>query len=315
MSSRSVWGHAVMAGVATLAAVFAWQKPSLGQGDDAVVVVPGASDALTEIEWVETSHRVRVKKAAPDALSVEVTGLTGDTKSQAAKVFPGSQTAIDLMTKLAPLKAPRGLGPMAADRTEALGFDTPTGTLTLRFGERTAEVVVGGSTFGSGSQYILDEKKELYLVKATLLSGLRGGARALQERRLIPIDRARLARVNLATPTGGRELVHRRSKTTAAPFLSDPAAPDEKLEQATRWLERLTRLKVSDLVTQAPSTPPALTLEWLGDDGVLGTVALWTPENGVASATSSWFASPVTVPGVTVDSLLREVGDVLQEGR
>ncbi len=331
MIDRSLWGHGLLAVVASAAAFLAWTLPRGKAGEAQVVVVQGSAERLTgvsfsEQEWdvtlVRHDERLEVtvagklkanQEAPPPLVSNEPPPASEPTPRPVT--FPGSKQAKELVEKLAPLKAARSLGKLAGDKLVPLGLDKPSATLTLRFGDAVREVKVGNATYGSGDLYVMNNAGEVYLLPASSVAHLRHGASALLDRGALGIEKDQIERVTISAGAQGRELVQRNREDKAAAFFADAAEPDEKREGVGVWLDRVLRLSVVDLVDDKPTGPPALTVEVFGDKGTLGVVKLWPSGEKTAFLTSSRFGKTATVAKAAAEAISKELEKVLSEGR
>ena len=288
---RTLMIHSAIAAAATLAAYVAWASPSLGTADSEdseAVVIHGDLDDLRELKWQEEQFNVTVTRneAARIRVTVEALKKAADPKATKAapKTYPGSEAAKELLEKMAPLTAARSLGTPEAERLKELGFDKPGGTLTLKFEDDEHSLKIGGSTYGSGDNYLLGPEGEVFLLRSSVLSGLKRGARTLQERKAIAIDIEKIVRAKITTPLSSREVVQRFAEDNKKSFYADPAEPKEKLEQLTNWIDRVLKLRIADVVDDKPLATAELTVEFFNGKGPLGSISLWRPGEGTGLA-------------------------------
>jgi len=276
----------------------------------AAKVEPAANTAAPSLPGsAATSAPAASSSPAPASASPAASPAT----TPSAKVFPASAVARELFTELAPLSGLRRLGQVDAEHLRAFGLTTPEATLRLRFGTTEHTLKVGSATFGSGQTYVQSASGEVYLVKATLLADLKSGATVLTERALVPVARDKVEKVTLATGPKSRDLVQRFREDPSKAFWADPAEPNGKLTQAGNWIDRLLRTRLTDLASKKPEGAPALSAELYGEGRALGKVAIWLPTDGDALATSSTFATPVTLPKWVAEALVKDVEALLEE--
>jgi hypothetical protein len=313
---RSLSVHAVLAILASTLAYVAWTAPKPDK-DSTVVMVPGSADKLSRVSWHEESWDVSVVKEGDQVSVTAVKIATGDAgvTPPAPKTFPGSKEADELFNKLAPLKAARALGKLAGEKQKTMGLETPKSSLTLRIGDEDRLVEIGDAAYGTGDLYGRTADGEVFLIPSATLSSIRHGASSLMDRNLIAAKEDKVERLSITSATGGRELVQRYAEDRTKAFYADPAEPDAKLETTGNWLNRLLRLRVVDLVTDAPSGNPAIEVELFAGKGALGKVQLWPAGDKTALATSSRFKSAVTVSKAEVDALVKDLDSVLSEGK
>jgi len=307
---RSLALHGALAGAATLAAYVAWVNPRFTRDDASIEIIAGRPEALDEVTWQDATNEVTVRR---DGAEIRVLIATRKEGAGAAKTFPAAAAARELFGHMAPLTAVRKLGQADDAHVKAFGLAEPQATLRLRYGNVTHTLRIGTATFGSGHSYVQSEDGDVFLVKASQLGDLKSGASVLAERALFAFARDKVERLVLTTPVKTRELVQRFREDAARAFWADPAEPNGRLAQAGNWVDRLLRARVSDLAAHKPSGPPALSVEGFGDGHTLGQVAIWTPSDGDALATSSTFATAVVLPRWAAEGLLKELDAVLAE--
>jgi hypothetical protein len=314
---RSLTLHALAAVGAAGLALAAWKQPAEDKKDDGVTVAKTPSMNLGAITWKDDAYDVEVTKSG-ERVQVAVTqktGLKDGGPPPKARVFPGSKRATELFQSFAPFKAARHLGPPDPSKLGALGLEKPTGRLTLTAGAESATIEVGGTTFGSGDRYAKGPDGDVYLLKATNLNDLLHGGASLTERALLDLEAKDVERATLTLGAKGRELLQRNPGDKDNAFWADPAVPDEKLEQASGWMDRLLKLRIADLADAKPSTPPALVVELFGAKGSLAVIEVFTPDDKVAVATAPRFMGPVTIAKANAEALIRDAEKVADEGR
>lgn len=339
MRDRSLWVHSILAVAASAVAYLAWAHPKITESQDNTVVVV-ADTGLTQIAWREEKHDVLVERGEGDAVKVSVTrhnrapkkpakkpankpankpnnGHEGDSSDKGSealpKIYPGTAKAKELFEKLAPLKAAREIQVTDPEKRKAMGLDGSPSELTLRFGETERVIEVGNATFGSGNLYIRSGDDRVFLMPARTVSSLRHGASALLDRRLFAIERTEVERVLITAGAQSREFIQRHREDKDEAFFADPAEPDQKLEQASLWIDRLLRLRVTDVNGKDQSEPPALSVEFHKADQSVAAVKIWQPNGRTAAALTKRFPSNITVPKPAVDSLLKDLESVLSE--
>jgi len=261
---------------------------------------------------------VIVARRADDGVHVTVKRLKPGVTDEIPppKTYPGSKRAIELFDKLMPLKAVRSLGKPTDTELKPMGLDEPKSTLTLKHNGTTNAVAIGSATYGSGDRYARLDSGEVYLLSGVTISGLRGGAHSLLEKRALNIEAANIRRAKISAGARSRELSHRVSdEDPKKSFFSDPAAPDEKLEQVSNWMDRILKLRIVDVSEAKPKGPASLTVEFFDTNKSVGKLMLWQPGDKTAAATATPFDSPVTVAKANAEVILRDIDAVLEEGR
>ena len=312
---KSLVGHATLAVVASALAYVAWTAPKPDK-DDTVIMVPGAADKLTNILWHEDGWDVSVAREGEGVnVTAAKTGAAIVATPEASKSFPGSKEAEDLFGKLAPLKAARALGKLDPEHIKAMGLETPKSSLTLKFGATDKKVEVGDAAYGTGDFYGRTAEGDIFLIPAATLSTVRRGGASLMDRGLIAVKEEKVEHLTITGTTGGRELVQRFAEDRTKAFYADPAEPEAKLETAGNWLNRLFRLRVVDMVSDAPTGTPVVEVELFGAKGSLGTLKIWSAGDKTALAQSSRFKSMVSVSKAEVDALVKDLDSVVSEGK
>ena len=304
---RPLVTHGLLALVCTMLAYLAWTMPD-GASESGTAIVSEDVGSLTEIHWKDLNHEVRVTPKPKGAPEVTVRGPEGEV------TYPGSPRSEELLEEVANLEGIRSLGKVDEALKTRIGLHNPKGTLTVRFGERAVRIEVGDSTYGVGDLYLMNEQGEVFLTRPTTIDALSKGASSLLDRRLVALDPAGIARVRLKTLQGEREVVQRFAEVRYKAFISSPGAPDEKLTEMTNWLDRVVKTRIVKPVERKPSGAPAIELEFLGNDGVLGTLALWPSEGELAVAMSSFNASPVSLTGADADAIVDKVAEIMADG-
>ncbi|OGQ90232.1 MAG: hypothetical protein A2289_20020 [Deltaproteobacteria bacterium RIFOXYA12_FULL_58_15] len=233
-----------------------------------------------------------------------------------AETFPTTDKMADILAKVAPLEAARSLGKVATEKLAAMGLDEPASRLILVFGDKEHVVQIGDATFGGGDIYALRADGEVFLLPAATLANMRHGATALQDKNVIGTKQDEVVRLNVTAGVETRELSQRHQKDEKTRFFSDPAEPDEKLELASKWAERLWRLRVMRFADGAPGGTPTLAVELFGENGkALDVLQIWTPDDSEAIAVSSRYEKPLLIAKTSADSLLKDLPALLSEGR
>ncbi len=311
---RTLAVHGLLALVAAGLALWAWRAPE-SSADEGLVLFEARPDEVTAVRFSDGSYDVALERRG-QGFSVRVV----DTKSKGpgeplppAKVYPATPKASDLLSRVAPLHAVRGLDPVGPEQLKAFGLDAPPMRLVVERGERKQELELGNATYGGGTHYAR-AGGQLYLVKAALFADLKAGANALTDRTAMGVPKEKAVRVIVQTAQGKkRELLQRHADDKARAFFADPAEPDTKLEQATTWVDRVLRTRLSDFATETPGGAPALSVEVLGEDGPLGMLELWAPDGDVALVRSKAFETPLTVSKSAATAILEDLEEVLAE--
>lgn len=314
---RSLIGHLVLVAVTTSMAYAAWSQPARSTGEEKVVAVPGSTDRLTEVTWEETNSAVTMRREGA-GLVVSVANKKGRGGEELAqpevRTYPGTDKAKEVFDAMAPLQATRALGVPEAAKLASLGLSPAASTLVLRFGGQERRVAFGNATFGSGSYYAQPDGGEVYLMPSSTVASLRNGATQLIDRNIVGAARDTIERVVLTAGAGRRrEVLQRNAEDRASAYFADPAEPDTKLEKTTAWLDRLMRLRLLDMVSEAPQGEPALTIELWGKRDKIDELALWLGDDKNAFVKAKRFDQTLTIAKNTAEGLLNDVDAVLSE--
>ncbi|MEK7703635.1 MAG: DUF4340 domain-containing protein [Myxococcota bacterium] len=313
---RGMLLHIVLALAAIAAAYAAWQAPGTTHTAAERLVCDVTPSELRAVRWQEEKFIVEVTRGDG---GYEVTVTPREAKegavSPATQRYPGSDRVEALWQGLAPLWAARSLGMLEDPKLGELGLAKPTSELRLTLAGRDVVLGIGGATFGSGDLYARTTDGEVVLLRAASVRDLRYGATSLIDRRLIASPRVDIHRVVLSVGERGRELLQRHADKEETAFFADPAEPDAKLERAGAWMARLWRLRGEERVAQPPPGTPSATIELWTTSERRDVIRLWPANGPEALGTSERFADGVTLSKSTVDALLRDIEQVLQEGR
>lgn len=323
--NQSLLAHGGLALVTTIAAALAAWGPALGldpKNKDEVVLLAGDPRALASVRWVDRDHEVQLERRDAEGLWVKVSKKTkaageaepGLDVEGETKEFPGSDRARELVEELVPFTAARILGTIDEAQRREFGLVEPTEQLLLQIAGATHTILVGNATYGSGDRYA-QLNDQVFLLKSSVLTPLRGGANVLFERRALPVDQGTIRRVQVKTPDATREVIQRFGEDKKKAFYADPAVPDEKLETVTNWVDRVLKLRVERVGVDRPAGEPALVVELVNGKGSLGTLELWSPASGQSVITSTFFSAPATVTSSNAEAILRDLNAILEEGR
>jgi hypothetical protein len=324
MHPQTQWLHGALAITALVLASWATlEKPTSNDGNTGDIILP--TYKLQGVQWQEERYNVSLNKILGEdqALSVSVTKKTSQDNPDGltpapmtlhpTKTYPGSQAAQDLFAAMMPFRAIRTLGNVVQEAYKELGLEEKTSSLTLRDAKGEHHFVVGAATYGSGHRYVLAPKGQVFLVKSKSLSGLRHGAGGLLERKAFPFEHSSIRKASIITSRGQREFSHRHANDKKKSFFADPGAPDDKLDHVTNWLDRILKLRISDLSQEQPSGKPELRVQFFDAQHSLGSLELWHPDKDHAKARSTGFDTTVTLSKVHVEGIIRDVETLFED--
>lgn len=188
--------------------------------------------------------------------------------------FAAVELADKLAEKLAPLRAKRTVGEVEPDRLEVYGLDEPEGTLTIEFGDRKKELVVGKKTPGGADRYVrVTATGVVYVIDNAIVRDMSGGDVRLSERKLHEWNVSELEQAVVLANGKERRLV--RSGTEGRRFWADSATPDKNDETAANWLQKVQRLRPTKYAEELPEDATKFVrIEYRSADGPLGFVEL-----------------------------------------
>ena len=282
---------------------------------------PGGEDGSTSDPSGESDGAEDPSEAAPQAdptPSEQVAAAEATLPPPVPKTYPGTTRAEKLFEELMPLKAARSLGPVADDRLADFGLADDPDRLVLRVGGQDRTLWIGQGTYGSGDRYAkLENSDEVFLLRAVTLSALRGGGPALADKRVLAVAPKDVRQVTIIAGDQRRELIQRYGEDRSKAFYADPAVPDSKLAKASAWIDRVIKLRLADVGADEPGGAVAdLVIELYGNGKErLGTARFFKRSTPTSVAQSSFFDGPVSVTRANIDSVLRELPTILEEGK
>src|SRR5256885_1247311 len=93
------------------------------------------------------------------------------------------------------------------------------------------------------------------------VASVRRGASSLTYRAALGSAAEKPQKISITWGTASRELVQRFADDRAKAYWADAAEPDAKLEQVTSWIDRVLKLRISDLSDAKPTGTPKLIVE------------------------------------------------------
>lgn len=335
---RSLTTHAVLLVAAAVFALVVWTREDadLPEGEPTVTVWKATPERVEQIAFEAKDTKVRIDKrqdahgryyvvqvdktsAAPPPPEPDVESSM-DSPPEPPKAPERKTTRLvsvegaeKLAELLAPLKASRAIGKITKDRAEEFGFKEPTGTIRVKIGGATKELVVGGSTPGGGDYYVkVGATGEVYSVDGQLVRMLEHADARLSERELHKYEPGELKRVKIAAPSGAVELVELKGEGWAR-----ARTPTTKDETAGNWMTKLASLSTTEYLEKLPAgATRILRMDYLGDSKPIGFLELYkVPDDKhakyyVRSERTRWFGQALQSVADQVEqdlpSLLRQ---------
>jgi hypothetical protein len=332
MKARLI-GHAIFFVVAALLAWRAWNVEDATPDDEAPTIVDLAEDQLKSVRftwpegelsllraperepvrWAVNLSRDEKVKEAPAAPAGDAGVSDGDAGPAAPpppprterkeSSFPAGRTPLRSVERLAPLKATRKLGAVAADKLADMGLEEPDRKLIIESTSgKSWTLEVGAATYGNRGRYVREAgKSEVYLLDAAAIRGLEGPPRRLMEARVLPVPLEEITAVQVAAGDRRAEFTQVEREQPKKRHFVAAGAGGERSEEASGMVSTLRGLRVKsyvpeervkDLLPLAVVTvqrdeakPVSLTLFATGDEegkGFLVQVGRWVGELAVS---------------------------------
>ena len=214
------------------------------------VTLTKRSDDLGDYYWID-SLEVRtitrpVEPAEPDESAPEdppPEPATEEVTEEVRVAFLGNAAAGQVWEGFAPLEALRELTELPGIDREVFGLTEPEGTLTVKKGDTSYEIVVGSETYGSKDRYAAMGDR-VFLLDDADLRPLQFASSRLVERQLTPLQPTDMERVTATRPGGPSvELVQGNRDDEARAFWALASNPEEADDDAEAWVARAFLLR------------------------------------------------------------------------
>ncbi len=257
------------------------------KGEKATIKVERRQDATGPYLWVTVVEQVQKREpGAPEAPSAaeepttpedpdaEEAPATEPPEAPAAPIeyedrtteFLGNDAADTMWAAFAPLVAMRQLDTtLDATQEAAFGFDKATATIEVQRKSGPLDLTVGGETYGSKDRYLKADGK-VWLVADATVRPLQYGKTRLMERRLQPLDEAKMEKVVVEHAGGSTTFAQQNKDDRAQAFWTRDGAT-EKAELESTWLGKLFRLRVQsyDKIPEDVTLVPKMAFTVVGD--------------------------------------------------
>jgi len=283
--------HGALLGVASLGSLYVWTRDK--DTDSAVVAdvrVWGGKAADVQKIVFESKNRKSVLESRKDDAGRWFEGtVTRQTPPKPAvdggappsepapSVFPvlSVKAAERIAEAVAPLRAVREVGRLAADQAGDFGLAEPEGTLTLTIGGVERKLAVGAAAPGGADRYVRNMETDIvYAVRGDFLRDLLSGESVLNERDLHGFEDDEIKSVRITVGDKSRE-VQRAGGAGATVSWSDVATPDKPDEAIASWMMKVARLRPTEYLAEPPAgAVPVVRLEYVGKKGPLGFLEL-----------------------------------------
>jgi hypothetical protein len=318
-----------LAALGLLVAYTTWQRePERPPGESMVLDVTQNDLSKLRFEdgagkWVELDRR---KDGEGPVVWLKMSGKA-DAKVPEREVR-GSEGALKLWGRFAPLQAARSLGALNAAKLKELGLDAPKKKLEVTARGEKHVFLVGTSPFGVSQPYVKDEHDgKVYVFESGLVSDLESAPQRLVDRQLHTWKPQDYDALTITAGTKKRELVQLNPDTPQSAKLAAKAKPDKPDDLAKNWHDKVWRMMVVDVlgkgetpVTGAPNTVLRVDYRFHGKDRgfiEIGRVAPPQPPP-VASTPHPPVTPPVEIYAKTENTagwvkLAANVDDLLKE--
>jgi hypothetical protein len=175
-----------------------------------------------------------------------------------------------LLEFLAPLRALRTVGQVAADREAEFGLAEPEGTLTVKIKDAERKLLLGGPTPGGADRYARDlASGEVYVVKSDIFRTVDTPDSTLVERDLHEWKDADV--VTAKVIAGGKSRTALHGGIEGKRFWADESAKETPDETLGNWMSKVDRLRPTDFPAAAPEPRETVVrIEYAGSRGALG---------------------------------------------
>jgi hypothetical protein len=311
MRARGVAFQGVLAAAGLAAAFVVWQREPAGTPGE-VVVLDAPKRALERVRYEDASGSVELYREASDGGAL---WLRLGTKPP--RELRANETAEQLFTRFAPLRATRSLGVLDAETLAEVGLKDSPRKLRVKLASGEHAFTLAASSIGWGSPYLRRETDGLvFLLPPSLLPDLENAAHRLVDRTLHAFGAAEYDVLTVTHGSTSRTfLVRARAQRPAELVPRD--APDAPDETARKWHERVWLLSPAqaDFLgrgEEPPGGPPreVLRLEYRRGDTGVGRLTLARGTGGELYARTEHTAGWAKLPP-WADSIVEEAEKVV----
>ncbi|MCI0673067.1 MAG: DUF4340 domain-containing protein [Myxococcaceae bacterium] len=267
MRTRALLVQGGLAVVGVCAAWATWQRPVEHPSAEVTVVdVPMERLSVVRYEtggrWVElrrepdgrvlatlsASAAVFPLGAGPGGVLPDGGTLTPLVAASPERTLRANHAAVQLLQRMAPLRAHRSLGVLGAERLAAVGLDAAAQRLVLDAGGRTHTFSVSTAVLGLNSPYARNlEDGRVYLLGSGLLAELDAAQSRLVDRRLHDFRPADFDTVVVQRGSSRRAFLQ-RAEGGGPPRLFPEDARDTADALVTTWHDRVWRAASVELL-------------------------------------------------------------------
>jgi hypothetical protein len=237
MRTRGVVLQGVLAAAGLAAAFFVWQREPVGAPGE-VVVLEAPKGALERVRYEDASVQVELFREGPEDGAL---WLRLGTKPVTAppRELRANETAEQLFTRFAPLRATRSLGVLDAERLAEVGLKDSPRKLAVKLASGEHAFTLAAPAIGWGSPYLRRETDgHVFLLPPSLLPDLENAAHRLVDRTLHAFGPNAYDTLTVTAGSTSRTFLVRARAQRPAELLPR-GAPDAPDETARKWHERV----------------------------------------------------------------------------
>jgi hypothetical protein len=301
-------------------AYWSWTKEEKKVTTEKVVMVSGQPADIELIRFTTKTQTVSVSRRDLKGEAYVWFEIASKTRTRG---FVGNDKVDDLLKSFAPFSALRSLGPVEAEKLEAIKLKKPEKKLTLRIKGAEKVFQIGDRTYGSRDHDVKPTAgKEVYLVESKVLGDLEYPESRFMQRNLRKAD---MQEVNALEVTAGgktRRFLHQNRLAKAEAYWATDTSPEQQNETVGNWVSKLDTLSVRTYPEDADVLKDAtlvLELAWIDPgDKKAETMALYRKkaEKGDAQdyfAVGTATKLPVEVTRSVAEQLERDLAVLYSE--
>ncbi|KFA92659.1 hypothetical protein [Archangium violaceum] len=231
MRARGVVLQGVLAAAGLAAAFFVWQREPVGAPGE-VVVLDAPERALERVRYEDASVQVELFREGPGDGALWL-------RLGAKRELRANETAEQLFTRFAPLRATRSLGVLEAEKLAEVGLKDSPRKLVVKLASGEHAFTLAAPAIGWGSPYLRRETDgHVFLLSPSLLPDLENAAHRLVDRTLHAFGASDYDTLTVTVGSTSRTFLVRARERRPAELLPRDA-PDTPDETARKWHERV----------------------------------------------------------------------------
>lgn len=223
-------------------AYWSWTKEEKKVTTEAVTIVAGQPSELELIKLVTKTQTVSVSRR--DVKGESYVWFQIDTKHR-NRGFVGNDKVDELLKSFAPFSALRSLGPVSADKLEAIKLKKPEKKLSLKVKGSERHFEIGDRTYGSRDHYVRPTAgKEVYLVASKVLGDLEYPESRFMQRNLRKADLQDVTALEVTAGGKTRRFLHQNRLAKNEAYWATDTNPEQLNETVGNWVSKLDTLSV-----------------------------------------------------------------------